>query len=135
VANGEASIQRPSLARRGAFGGEGLSAKLTGGEKLMVENGEPSSTKGKSAVEVLLEMVRECHSLAHDSLTGPKPDRAAANRYMRLAGKAGRGAAPYIRDQDLRQRIVADKPMSEEEWEKVGEILRTDPNRLDLRLA
>ena len=102
----------------------------------MVKNGEPSSTKKeKSAVEVLLEMVRECHSLARDSLTGPKPDRAAANRYMRLARKAGHGAAPYIRDQDLRQRIVADKPMSEGEWEKIGEIPRTDPSRLYLRLA
>jgi hypothetical protein len=31
IANDIRNYQRPSLARRGAFGGEGLSAKLTGG--------------------------------------------------------------------------------------------------------
>ena len=32
----------------------------------------------------------------------------------------------------LRKRIVADEPMSEEEWQEVCEILRTDPDRIYL---
>jgi hypothetical protein len=78
---------------------------------------------------MMLGMVRDCHGFAQGALTLPKPDRAAAKRYMQLAVKAGRGAAPYLRDWDLRQRIVSDQPMSEKEWARF--LAQQDFSRFD----
>ena len=77
----------------------------------MVDDGESAPTKRKSAVELMLGMVRDCHVLARQALAQPKPDLAAAKKFMKLARQTGRKAAPYLRDWDLRQRIVSDDPM------------------------
>ena len=63
----------------------------------------------------------------------PEPNRAEAEGCMRFARKAGRAVADYISDTTLRQRLLADQPMSTEEWDEVSEILRTHPERLYLR--
>jgi len=63
----------------------------------------------------MLEAVRHFHSLAR-ALADSQPDQAA--RYMRDARKMGRKAARYVDNQDLRQRIASDAPMSKEEWER-----------------
>jgi hypothetical protein len=100
----------------------------------MAVDEESSPTKRKTALEVLLEIVRQRHRQARSALAAPKPNRTAANRYMRLAHQAGRYAAPYIRDQELRQRLVSDEPMSEEEWKQFcGPAPLPPARRLDFR--
>ena len=68
------------------------------------------------ALEATLKLARQCHTLTRRALDQPKPDMAAALRYMKVARRAGRLAAPYLKDEQLRRRIVGYKPMSEEEW-------------------
>jgi hypothetical protein len=64
----------------------------------------------------MLDAVRHFHSLARHALAESKPDQAAG--HMRDARKMGRKAARYVDNQDLRQRIASDAPMSKEEWER-----------------
>ena len=68
------------------------------------------------ALEATLKLARQCHALARRALDQPKPDMAAALRYMKIARRAGCLAAPYLKDEQLRRRIVGCKPISEEEW-------------------
>jgi hypothetical protein len=68
------------------------------------------------ALEATLKLARQCHTLTRRALDQPKPDMAAALRYMKVARRAGCLAAPYLKDEQLRRRIVGYKPMSEEEW-------------------
>ena len=77
---------------------------------------EPASTKPHPALEATLKLARQCHTLSRRALNQPKPDMAAAVRYMKVARRAGCLAAPYLKDEQLRRRIVGYKPMSEEEW-------------------
>jgi hypothetical protein len=77
---------------------------------------EPASTKPHPALEATLKLARQCHTLSRRALDQPKPDMAAAVRYMKVARRAGCLAAPYLKDEQLRRRIVGYKPMSEEEW-------------------
>ncbi len=84
-----------------------------------VSSMEPASTKPHLALEATLRLARQCHTLTRRALDQPKADMAAALRYMKLARRAGRLAAPYVKDEALRQRIVGYKPMSEDEWERV----------------
>ncbi len=77
---------------------------------------EPAPTKPHPALEATLKLARQCHTLSRRALDQPKPDMAAAVRYMRVARRAGCLAAPYLKDEQLRRRIVGYKPMSEEEW-------------------
>ena len=71
------------------------------------------------ALGATLKLARQCHALARQAVERPNPDLAAARRYVKLACRAGRLAAPYLESQELRRRIVGYKPMSEEEWEKL----------------
>src|ERR1700722_17697649 len=77
---------------------------------------EPVSTKSYPALEATLKLARQCHTLSRRALDQPKPDMAAAVRYMKVARRAGCLAAPYLKDEQLRRRIVGYEPMSEEEW-------------------
>jgi hypothetical protein len=77
---------------------------------------EPASAKPHSALEATLKLARQCHTLTRRALDQPKPDMAAALRYMKAARRAGCLAAPHLKDEQLRRRIVGYKPMSEEEW-------------------
>jgi hypothetical protein len=88
-------------------------------ESSMVDDGGSAPTNRKSAVELLLEQVRELHGLARQALAQPKPNSATAKQFMKLARQTGKKAAPFLRDLDFRQRIVSDEPMSEKEWERV----------------
>ncbi len=77
---------------------------------------ELASAKPHLALEATLELARQCHTLTRRALDQTKPDMAAALRYMKVARRAGCLAAPYLKDEQLRRRIVGYKPMSEEEW-------------------
>lgn len=83
----------------------------------------------------MLSIVRTYHGVVRATLAMPEPDRARAEQYMRLARKTGRQVAPFLCDWDLRQRIVADEPWPEEEWERFYKALRVDPSQFYLRLA
>ena len=59
-------------------------------------------------------------SAVPDRHGGSKADKAAAKRLMQDAQRLGRKVAPYLPpDAVPRQRVVADEPMSEEEWERL----------------
>ena len=91
------------------------------------DNGKVSSdelssmkaTKPHSALGATLKLARQCHALTRQALDRPKPDLAVALRYMKAARRAGCLVAPYLQDEELLQRIVGYKPMSEEEWERL----------------
>ena len=77
------------------------------------------ATKPHSALGATLKLARQCHALTRHALDRPKPDLAVALRYMKAARRAGCLVAPYLQDEELLQRIVGYKPMSEEEWERL----------------
>jgi hypothetical protein len=68
-------------------------------------------------VQTLLLIVRECHAAARAILSAAEPDFDAAEECMWLAIDAGEEAAPYIKNAELRRRIVSGMPMFEEEWD------------------
>lgn len=76
-----------------------------------------SSLEPHLAFEATLSLVRQSHPLARRFLDRPKPDLTTALRYMKLARRAAWLAFPYVKDEELKRRIVA--PMSEVEWEQV----------------
>jgi hypothetical protein len=91
-------------------------AQSDDGEHSSDELSSTKPTKPHSALEATLKLARQCHALTSQALDRPKPDLAAALRYMKLARRAGWLAVPYLKDEELRRRIVGYKPMSEEEW-------------------
>jgi hypothetical protein len=76
-------------------------------------------TQPHLAFEATLTLVRQCHALAWRFLDRPKPDLTSALRYMRVARRAAWLAFPYIKNDELRRRIVGYKPMSQAEWEQL----------------
>jgi hypothetical protein len=84
--------------------------------------------KPHRALPTTLNLVRKCHELSRHFLERPKPDMKTALSYMRLARRAGWLAFPYIRDEELRRRIVGYKPMSDDEWQELwpSELARND---------
>jgi hypothetical protein len=77
----------------------------------------PPSSQPHLAFDATLGLVRQSHALARRFLDRPKPDLATALRYMKAARRAAWLAFPYIKDEELKRRVVGYKPMSEEEWE------------------
>jgi len=76
--------------------------------------------KDPTPSEIMLEAVRGFHAHARQLLAKRKPDKAAAKHLMQEAQRLGNKVAPYLPpDAVLRQRVVADDPMSEEEWERL----------------
>ena len=66
-------------------------------------------------IEVLIGMARKWQGLARNT-----PDPAAAKRCMKMALKAGRDAATYLRPGgELRERLLSGEPISEEDWERL----------------
>jgi hypothetical protein len=71
------------------------------------------------AFDATLRLVRQSHALARRFLERPKPDIATALRYMKAARRAAWLAFPYVKDEELKRRIVGYQPMSEAEWEQL----------------
>jgi hypothetical protein len=78
-----------------------------------------ASSQPHLAFEPTLRLVRQSHALARRFLDRPKPDMTTALRYMKLARRAAWLAFPYVKDEELKRRIVGYKPMSEAEWEQL----------------
>ena len=67
------------------------------------------------AIEVLIDTSRRCQGIARRA-----QGFTVAKRCMKLAVKAGRDAAPYLRPGgELRERLLSGELMSEEEWERL----------------
>jgi hypothetical protein len=71
------------------------------------------------AFQATLSLVRQCHALSREAVERPKPDLRAALRHMRIARKAGWLVFPYIKNEELRRRVISYKPMSEAEWDQL----------------
>jgi hypothetical protein len=63
----------------------------------------------------MLDIVRVFHRWAREAFA--KSDVATGTAAMKDALRAGKRAAPYIRNAELR-RILSNEPMAEEEWER-----------------
>ncbi len=90
----------------------------------MADDRDSPPAKPKRAVQLSLDTMRRLRRLAREALAKAEPDRTAAEEFMKLARDVAESAAPFLSDMDLRQRILGDEPMSEEEWER----FRRGPN-------
>jgi hypothetical protein len=68
-------------------------------------------------MDMTLDLIRDFQRMYAQALSQPIPNKAKAKRYLGLARRGIKSAAPYILDHDFLRRLRADPPMSEAEWE------------------
>jgi hypothetical protein len=116
IAEGKATVEADELSS--GYACDALSVMLQfSAEESHANVASPASSQPHLAFDATLGLVRQSHALARRFLDRPKPDLATALRYMKAARRAAWLAFPYIKDEELKRRIVGYKPMSEEEWE------------------
>ena len=119
TAGGNVTIEADELSSSYVWDTLSAMVQFDAGESQSDTSSSVSSLEPHLAFEATLSLVRQSHALARRFLDRPKPDLTTALRYMKLARRAAWLAFPYVKDEELKRRIVGYKPMSEAEWEQL----------------